>query len=214
MNNFDMSSTGTNIELFVYYDCEEANEIFDMSINRISNYFYSYDFDCEYLEDILDLSKFSKLRKQEIKDFWECLSTCDDFCYRDKEPTKQEYIDSFKNQHISNFTQFGDIDALPLKSNIQLHTTRGYSQGDTAHCFYLDKQPNKAIESHIDNIFWDVPIRIRLVCDDYDLDGHELDLDLYEWDKEKFLDIVDKLDINEYAKNWIRNNTPEKPDYL
>lgn len=115
------------------------------------------------------------------------------------------------------------LDALQgyLTERVEVHTTRGYSQGDCEDVFIFgmkDDTDEACVHEIIDHLFWDAPVTVRLDIGDgsYYLDECK---DVYNYDKDECVEyfakaLADKYKDTEAFKEYLREILPEYPDYV
>lgn len=225
MNNYDQCSSGQNIDFIVFYDTSLAQIYFDdwlkgydgYEVNRIDlggrdNHLYLIgDADKPYYLK----SELNKLSKNAIFELWGNY----DFGYN------VELNDYKKSEYIADLMQvtirrrYGYLASQYGWREIQSHIphdhyiSRGYNQGDAVIIVKIDGL-TESYKKYIDNIFWDCPISMRA-----DINGREYYDDCflndqYEWDADAVKVNIQKLDISDYAKNWLIQHLPECPSWL
>lgn len=212
-NNFDTSSTGTNIEFFGCYDTDLSKIEFDENFDVIQRthrgdaclcFFTDYG-QIEAPEKIGDVYKIRQgtTKNDLLKLDW---YNSENFFI-----IKSEILD----KPLKDWEDYSDI--LELKKDFEIITTKGYCQGDccdvlinkTALRKLWGNVPDiKALSDDIDHYFWDCPISanfiINGVCYDYDLDR-------YEWQREEFIKQVS--DDSGISEDVLSSLAPEILDY-
>jgi len=218
-NNFDHSSTGTNLELSCVWDTYLSQHYFDesFSILQYSSYrqnsilFFSqygnidvsdFDFkDVSNYENVTPKALLKALIKCEgftdysdIKDLLlevgTTSDTLDDLCYS---------IDYYLGEELDEFLKEN------FTPNYAIIESIGYSQGDYSEVII----PKQVIETYkgqtietignylsedIDHLIWDAPLYCRLtINNDDEVYIDSLFDDRYTYDKDTILDNVDKL---------------------
>jgi len=206
-NNFDMSSTGTNIEAVAYWDVDisqyefkENFEILQHSGYRTSTVAYYIDNGnvkgADDIEFTIEGERGEKERfylyyvsgnSEGLKDWTddELNESILDAC---EERVTLVNMDDFSKVMLKDFKL-----TLRASKNIEKLVTRGYSQGDYATVYYCPNDleavwGNAVKESELqdifDRLFWDAPIyaRINVNGEDYHYGG-----DRYEFEREAFL---------------------------
>jgi hypothetical protein len=241
--NFDQSSTGLNIELSIFKDTDQSGRDFKECVNIIQQCGYRQYTIAAYTDfgnidpdfDFNDPSNYDFTKKDLIAamkkvNIWD-QETAKYKGYDLYKATKQELIDFAKEEY--NYSDFAEFLENFTPNFIKI-STRGNCQGDFAEVIfskkviaYLEKECNKpfsellpALETTIDNLFWDSPIYARLTVngEEYYLDG--LLPDLYDYDRDliadRFIKVYGCLFSSENLKiivDFLSDNLPEYPDY-
>lgn len=225
MNNFDISSNGDNIEFSCHYDISLANSYFDewlkgytdktvkqINLGGRDNYLYLIgDSDKPYYTKT-ELQKMSKKTLFDLMYDYDLLSYSAEL----NDYKKSEYIEDLLNvtilRHYEYLASIKETDS----GKYPVYATCGYSQGDYAEYCYIGEMP-EGYKDYINHLFWDCPIYIyaqvnekEFYTDDFMGNGS----DCYSWDKGLIEDNISKLDISDYAKNWLIENLPDYPSYL
>ncbi len=217
-NNFDMSSTGLNIEFNGYLNTDIARIHFNESIIESANVFHRaslYFYDCAPCtnvqadrKDIYEaLNSFNKTSTGGIngRDFIEL------WRYEFGRTKKVGFDDACRFVYEQayyqfNWREYGEIIAYLLPADYDYFITRGYSQGDAEFVVH----PKGYSTESIDNLFWDVPIFAVLTVDGEEFYFDEHVKNLYRWKKDEILIII-KTHFNQAVYDWCVNNLP---DYL
>jgi hypothetical protein len=221
MNNFDVSSSGENIELNIFYDTDLAQLYYSefesentrLSFGRDNLLFLIGDSSGPYYSklDLLALSKqalFNLCLDYELIGYGAGLN----------DYLKSEYISDLLNISIerhykyllANYTWHG----LGEKIAHDYYISRGYSQGDAVYIVSIDKPINNENRRAIDNILWDSPISIYA-----DINGLEfytddfLGDDYYVYNVDAIAEKIRAFDISDYAKAWLIKALPAQPSY-
>ena len=220
-NNFDMSTSGVNIQVDCFFDNLQAQTDFDNEIirlGRVSNYRLSTNlFGVLSCADIIRIGDFCTFKKgikkadlialaDELPDFYDGES------YTVKE-LKAEIMDASPEMILNDYWRAGN--GLKLKTGFELYNTRGYSQGDSADVL-IKSTDNKDFINHL---FWDSPIYciVNINREDFyywDVDG----VDSYDWKKEKMINyVVNAVNVDddkkEYIKKTLADLLPDYPEY-
>lgn len=208
INNFTRPAEGKPaLELSVFYDTEFSRSLFEDNVQQLCYTHYGHDL-ClafytdsntvpvpEYVSDVVSLSDLPEETIIEIAERF------------DYSPLA-ELRDEVANWHLDDLSDEDYIWLVGLPtSRYGVKTTRGYSQGDCCNVIYaLAHEPSREL---LDHLFWDAPVYCDLTVDGehFQLGGD------YEYDKEKIIENYDGKDA-EYVKEWLRDNLPERPDYL
>jgi len=230
-NNFDMSSTGTNIEAVAYWDVDisqyefkENFEILQHSGYRTSTVAYYIDNGnvkgADDIEFTIEGERGEKERfylyyvsgnSEGLKDWTddELNESILDAC---EERVTLVNMDDFSKVMLKDFKL-----TLRASKNIEKLVTRGYSQGDYATVYYCPNDleavwGNAVKESELqdifDRLFWDAPIhaRVNVNGEDYYYDG-----DRYEFEREAFLkQVAEQSGASYEALDAI---LPKEPSY-
>lgn len=222
MNNLDTSSSGENISLDVYYDTDltriyyedfingaDGNKVYTISDNREILAYLIGDYEKPYYKK----AELTKMKKAELFELW--LSY--ELGYNDK-LTKADYISDLLSTTIAQHYDF--IFNENNWNNVSDYFTnpyfisRGYSQGDAVYIIDVDADYDVLTQSESTNhILWDTPIRINLSVNDDDELGYELLDNCYDYEKDKVIENINKLEISDYAKTWINEHLPDQPFY-
>jgi hypothetical protein len=241
--NFDQSSTGLDIELSIFKDTDQSQRDFEECFNIIQQCGYHQHTIAAYTDfgnidpdfDFNDSTNYDFTKKDLIAamkkvNIWD-QETAKYKGYDLYKATKQELIDFAKEEY--NYSDFAEF-LENFTPNFVKVSTRGNCQGDFAEVIfskkvitYLEKECNKpfsellpALETTIDNLFWDSPIyaRIEIESQEYYLD--ELLPDLYNYDKDQmiadFIRVYGSQFTEEKLKivvDFLSDNLPEYPDY-
>ena len=224
MNNFDKSSIGENIEFFCEYDTDLACMYFDEFINNASG-----DMPLKAYRDrrgtidyivIGDLSEkkykkaeLQKLIKTELHEL--CIrydlidSYLDISAYKKDELISCLLALTLENVYDFLYDEKNSRYDLPYDFN-----SCGYSQGDSVLINILDNAPFKPSQAYIDNILWDCPIYIRANINNVDYyEDSFLSDNYYEWNRGSIIENIKKLNVSDYAKNWLIQHLPDYPKY-
>lgn len=215
-NNFDMSSSGVNIDAVCYYDTIQATDNFKYFISKQQadgNTLYIYG---DSILTIGDFCKFAPhVKKQDLVDLADELPDWDGSDYADYTMSElREKILKANPAMILN-RYWTDYSAISIKPEYTLQRTVGYSQGDIARVLV----PVKELNNHgfIDHLFWDSPVYCRVEINGTEYYWDEICENEYDWDKEKMINYVcsnlrDGIDSN-YVRAVLESILPETPDY-
>lgn len=243
MNNFDMSSTGTNIELTINHDCGMASVMFGESITKVGdlNVFTS----CE----TIDASEYEKeynvtdaaleLFKKYFKHVFNCdfsVSIDDDVEILldelgmdvTEETDVNDLLESIRS-HCGDAESYCKFLEEHFEAKFFTLTTRGYSQGDEREviipfelleAFGLPTTQESAdtCQVEIDHLFWDAPIYANLVVDGEEYSLHNNLKDLYNYSKEEVVKIAKEMvedeTKHEIVVEFLKENLPDTLDYV
>lgn len=223
MNNFDTSSSGENISLDVFYDTDLAQIYYqDFIVGADGNQVYKIESSREVIAYLIGDSdkpyykkyQLAKMKKAELIALWLDY----DLGYYDIDIYKKsELIDELLNVSIARRYEW--LWSMYNWHEFKDHFThgyfisRGYSQGDAVYIINVGADYDVcAQQESINHILWDTPVSLRLSVNDDD-EFYDLLNDEYEYDADKIIENVNKLDIDDYAKTWIAENMPSEPEY-
>lgn len=226
MNNHDMSNTGENIEFNVFYDTDlsqiyfdewlngaDGNKVEQIDLGGRDNYLYLIgDSDAPYYKK----SQFSTMRKADIFELW--LNYEFGYNVEINDYPTHEYISDLLTVSIkrhyewiaSQYSWHELSDKIPHDSFI----SRGYSQGDAVYIVSIDQAIDKPMRESIDHILWDCPVYIRAEINGHEFYEDSFLTDIYNYDTDEIKANIKKLDISDYAKQWLCDKLPSDPDYL
>ena len=220
-NNFDQSSTGTNLELSIFRDIDMAQTDFDENFETIdappyyrsSRLFYTGQGEDEKPKYLPDCYDFSACTYRDFRAF--CLEQgCSDAI-----DTVQHKFDNFNTWEDYAVELLYSVtiseamrDGFPSIANAPLlyvvSTATGYCQGDYAEI--LHKPLTFEVGDMFDNLLFNQPVYIRL-----DVDGEEYQLedslkDSYEYEKEDVLKYCkETLKLDNKILTWLELELPE-----
>lgn len=225
MNNFDMSSTGENIEFFCFYDTSLAQMNYDyfaeyeakrLDFGRNSAIFLVGDCDASHYTK----SKLARMSKQALYDLCHDLeligwsARIDDF-------VKADLIDALMEVSHKDYYELATkmYSWHDFANHIEhdWYISRGYSQGDAVYIVSLQEAMTKSYRDYIDHVLWDAPICVRakieskIASQDFDTE-YFLD-DEYTWDKRVIADKIAVLPVGNDAKAFLLANLPDYPSY-
>lgn len=221
MNNLDTNSQGEVINLDLFYDNDlssisysdfeagaDGNQVTRIESSRDTLALLIGDSEKPYYKK----SQLNKMRKSELLELFYSYVLgygCDDL-------TKSELIDDLMNVTISRFYNMLNAEYSWHKfgENIphNYFISRGYSQGDAIYIIDVgaDYDVIKG-KNYINSLLWDTPV--TLILNINGVDYYDLIDDCYNFDYHKTIENIKKLDVSEYAKNWIVSNLPKEPNY-
>lgn len=232
-NNYDKSSTGTDIEFRGFMDIDASRREFEENIKIIQHDGYSTTSIGYYIEngnvDGPDAVKFKikgkKADKIKYLVFNSTLAPSDIRSFKvdelDAEIRALEEDVNLINYALDKLPNITGLEFIPNKNLIVL-TTRGYSQGDYAKVLYCPEDLEKAwgnapkqedIQTSVDHYYWDCPVYAVMEVNKEEFNfwdsPHD---DSYLWDKEKFIAYVsEKSGVD---KEKLNPFVPEDLDYL
>lgn len=203
-NNFDVSSSGVNIECTAFYDTGKSRRDFEENFKILQHDGYRTSTKAYYIDN-------GNVEDDDAITF-ELQGTEDDIKaalkkdgYEDDDDTAKDALEIFETSYgekitLLNYEDFNQVYApLSVKPSkaIEKTTTRGYSQGDYAEVFYCPedlekcwgKKPDESeLQKIFDHLFWDSPVYATVKINDDEFSyWDQPDYDEYEWDREKFL---------------------------
>lgn len=222
MNNFDESSSGTNIELSVGYDRDLASMYYEYFATENTRLEFARDSSVFLLGDVTKpyykKSELTRMKKADLIDIFDNF----DLGYYNDELSKMDKIDLIdcvigENITIKKYYEYlisqYSWNSISEHINHSYYISHGYSQGDAIYIISIDEELTDGYKKYIDNILWDCPVYISLTIDDVEYKDDELLNDMYEYDKNSVIEKVKLLDITEHAKEWIADNLPNEPKY-
>ncbi|WP_419833705.1 hypothetical protein [Endozoicomonas atrinae] len=228
-NNFDMSSTGLNIELTCFYDCARAQYDFSESFTYIkqykqhvfshygnvdvSNFEKTFKVNCTARELFIRYHQFANNSDPRyLRDLIRELNSYDDI-QPIRHCTKEVMLNAIRNHCYDHqgYVEFMEKHFEPDYFELE---TRGYSQGDYARVIIpnevlttcgldLTEANADSFQQEIDHLFWDAPLFFRVTIDGNEFDFVEY-LGEYDYDKSKALDVADKHLLSDYPKPMQR----------
>lgn len=226
MNNFDMSSSGQNIEFWCHYDVDLATIFYEefvrteakrLEMGRNSALFLVGDSSANYYTK----AQLSKMSKKEL------FGLCMDLDLLDWRTELNDYLrvdyeDVLMGVSIEDYYKLAiEVNTwhdLPQAITHEWYVSRGYSQGDAVYIVSLDKPIDKWMRQHIDRILWDCPISIRARVESklcwQEFDEEYFLEDEYCWDVEQVKNKIQVLPVNDYVKGFLVESLPDYPSYL
>lgn len=236
-NNYDQSSTGTNLDLRCFYDGDLASDTFADNFSVIQHggykatacYFFTNCGQVEKPDYLSNCYDFTGADYRAFRAF--CLEQCvqskaaggyADCTARDVIEEKRQGFETWKEYAIELLDEMGIVEAMRdgfpdiegAKVLFEVATARGYSQGDYAKILFKREDWMKDNPSHIFSQFiFQQEIYCRL-----DVDGKEYHLseglaDSYEYEKEELIAYAKEQGLSEYVTGWLSENLPDCPNY-
>ena len=226
-NNFDQSSTGFDIELCIFRDCDLAQMYYEEFISGVDGtYVKRYQDrrgDLDFLAIWADkedaqtlqapLSGFQQMEFDELEHLYELHSGELFYGEEDEREVMEDWL-------ASNLTAEMDMDSR-YKEMVGWHElecdyiSRGYSQGDAVKVWLSDKAKEEMSyllnSKYIDNILWDAPVYGLLLVDGVEYYLHEMLDDNYAYDKDELIKNFCKHhdDMSEAVYQFLESNLPE-----
>ena len=226
IDNYDTSSTGTDIELSVFWDGESSRMDFEdnfQSVDTRGTYWIaSQEKDSiRYASECLD---FSECSYKDLRKF--CLS-----CYDSVRECMEEKLCDWGNERgtwiefakecIDEFSLADHMrDGFPSIDNAKLlygvQQAQGSCQGDWALVLYRldDWNEDSNLFEIFSRMFFQAPLRCTLAVDGEEHFLCENIKDLYEYDRNEILEIVKRLNLGEQVEEFVESRLPEWPQYL
>ena len=209
MNNFDCSSTGTNIELSAFKDTCEGQYLYQEEVQTITgdlvclNYYYD-----EYLKDHTitrsqlwhDVFKVEGMNAREFLEY-----------YREYSYSKTLSFDGAL-KFIDEYYKVSDHINAVLPVNLVSAGVTGYSQGDYSEVIIrVDSEDANMYE----NLIYGTPCYIVLTVDGEEYSIHSEMINEYDYDKDDVIAICkDTFKLSDYVIEWLDDNLPEYLDYV
>lgn len=233
-NNFDKSSTGTDIEFVCQYDRDRSQYEFDENIEVIQHSGYSNTSIGYYIDNGnvpgADEIKFTvkgttKAIIESAKKYTYAYSDLVAADGKELEDIKAEIVAVFEDINLINYAmdklpKIEGLEIMPNKNLIVL-TSRGYSQGNYAKVIYCPEDlekcwgnmpTQKSIQKMVDHYYWDSPIYARFKINGTEYAYEDTPFyDDYEWKRREFIEYVSKE--SGVAKDVLKNFVPEYPEY-
>ena len=220
-NNFDMSSSGVNIDAVCYYDTIQAADNFRTFISeqhsdRYTLYIYGVRDEDEEIVTIRDFCKFAPhVKKQDLIDLADELPDWDGGDYADYTMSELREMILKANPAMILNRYWAESSTISIKPEYTLQRTVGYSQGDIERVLIPSGDLND--RGFIDHLFWDSPVYCRVEINGTEYYWDEVFESEYDWDKEKMINYVcsnlkDGIDP-EYVRKTLGYLLPETPDW-
>lgn len=238
-NNFDISSTGTDIEVSVFRDTDRSQRDFDDNIKMLRHSGYSTTSIGYYVDNgnVPDHDEIKFIVKGNKKDLLKFVLAEGNY-YAKNEITKMKKaelqeaaIDSLGYHEKISLLTLEDINKYNLKdSNLELIADKalecvnitGYSQGDYAKVWYCPEDLQKAwgnapdkekLKEEFTHYFYDAPVYGEVIINGKEYHYSDMpEYQDYEWEGDKFAAYVAKesgVDVE-----TIKKLLPKHPDYL
>lgn len=207
VNNFDLSSTGTNIEAVAYWDTDisqyefkENFEILQHSGYRTSTVAYYIDNGNVKGADDIEFTIEGDRSEKERFYLYFISGDSEGLKYWTDDELNESILDAYGERvSVLNMEDFENVMlkdfklTLKASKNIEKLVTRGHSQGDYATVYFCrddlaqaggNEAKDDDLQDIFDHLFWDAPIyaRINVNGEDYHYEG-----DRYEFEREAFL---------------------------
>lgn len=225
MNNFNLSSTGYNVELTIFFDCGISRFEFEENFKLVScdsfsllndRYrgvnIYAYqlpDFDLFDLDNwaIPSKSKLYDLILNEL--FNGCTGTFntetrDQFSKYSYQLTKLELLEFLADTYEPDYQ---DFIIKHFEPKFTVVSSRGHCQGDYVEVIYFKEDYNGNENLDFDNEIWNAPIYARFTVNDEEFYIDEHLKDPYNYDEDEIEAIIEELinDSNIEDKQLVIN---------
>jgi hypothetical protein len=220
MNNFDVSSTGENIEFNCFYDSDLAQILYNefesentrLNFGRDNSLFLIGDASAPYYSR-LDLMALSKQALYDLCLDYELIGYSAEL----NDYKKSEYIADLLSISIERHYQFliSGNNWFHIGENIahDYYVSRGYSQGDSVYIVSIDKPIDNSLRRCIDNILWDSPISMYANVNGSEFETDDFLFYHYVYDTEAISERISRFNISDYAKAWLIKALPSEPSY-
>ena len=233
-NNFNCNSRGLAIELFVQYDNESSQWIFDDNFTHIKNDTYWYSTwnniqapDCFY--DLYDITEPDKETSYEI--------LVDNFNYDleeleednwDKDRILEEVMDNYSfPEDLDDFNDMLNYNNITYDKLYEIVYSRGYCQGDAVTVLISTKLRNvygladdvdlvDNVQEDINHFLWDSPLYCRITINDREYYSETFDGSYEYFDRDIFIKEIleeykdDGLDMD-LLKEELKRLIPDEP---
>lgn len=180
-NNFDKSSTGTDLECVCFFDTGESQYQFDEAFRIVQSSSYSKNTIAYYIcggqvESDLDIKyKVNGLRTKQIEYLAANSSTWEeqDIAEWSDDEIQAELLSDL-NPCVYDLCEHALVETgltITMNKNVNKLITRGYSQGDYAEVYYCPDDletlwgaivQDKDIKPIVNHLFWDCPIYCKV----------------------------------------------------
>ncbi len=231
-NNFDKSSTGTDIEISCFRDTDLSRMYFEEEIEILQHSGYSTT-SVGYFNGQGDKSDTVKMTLKgttaailaAARHYTSAYSDIVAASGDELEEVKAEIIGQFEDIDLIHYAldRLPEIEGLEIvpNKNIIVLTTRGYSQGDYAKVMYCPEDLEKcwgnypkqeSIQEQVNHLYWDAPIYCRFTINGTEYIYDDMpEADMYDFKREKFIQYVAKE--SGIKAETLESFVPEYPDY-
>jgi len=218
VNNYNQSSTGTDLELICGLDTDISQMYFQESFIRLDNHYYFYS-DLRTVPDCpSDCYDFSKCTEKDFRVFvWENYTGTMRQLIEERNMISDDWkefaIERMDDETLKYYMQedFPEINNAVL--NYTVVGIKGYSQGDYASILCHNNDIFDGITTYFSNLFFDAPIYCRITVDEEDFYLDEGLTDPYTWNQEEIIDYAKKQKLSGAVIKWLQANLPDYPDY-
>ena len=234
IDNFDTSTTGTEIELSISRDAdasridyEEAFKTYEYSGYRTTHtvFYKGWDDSVDVPESVDDCLDLTNVSQKEARNWIVEQNKSDYFTARDIVQHCQQFHDhDWLEYLVEELSELSIVDCIRNEFpdiGIQKYETTsatGYSQGDYTNVLYDPSNfKNGTVPfDFFSNLIYNSPVYARVEIDGEEYYIDELLDDAYEWDKDSVAEKIRdaKWDgVSEESIDWICENLPEYPEY-
>ncbi len=232
-NNFDKSSTGTDIEISCFYDTDVSRMNFKENIEIVQHSGYSTTSIGYYIDngnvEGKDKIRFKVKGTKAAKVKYLVSQTSFDakeIRTWDTDTLDTEILGYEEDVNLINYA----LDKMPAapeglefvpNKNLEVITTRGYCQGDYAKVIYCPEDlkecwgndPVQAnIQKMVDHYYWDAPIYCQFTINGEEYNYYDCpEYDDYNWKRDEFIAYVAKE--SKVPAETLEKFVPEYPDY-
>ena len=231
-NNFDKSSTGTDIELSCFYDTDLSRMYFEEEIeilqhsgyrNTSVGYFHGQGDNSDTVKFIVKGERDKKIQ------FLEGVTNFDvsEISSWDTDTLDSEILGNLEDINLINYAldkieSPEGLEIIPNKNIITL-TTRGYCQGDYAKVLYCPEDLEKcwgspakqeSIQEQVNHLFWDSVIYCKFTINGKEYDYYDAPVcseDSYGFKRDKFIEYVAKE--SGVSVEILESFVPDYPEY-
>ena len=239
MNNFNTCKEMEDIEMSIFFDNGMSQMDFDDNFKIIEHSSYgdcsSYLFYTGYNEievpsHVSDCFDFSNCTEKDYRAF--CIEYApENMSFRDIVAEKNDSYSWRNGSWESLADEWLNQDGLPdaMRNGFPIITNaiglydcvsiHGYSQGDYSTVLY-QVEPDSFLEDSskaravFTNLVFDSPLYACATVDGEEIYLDEGISDRYTYDKSELCDYIDKQELSDIAKEWLKDNLPEYPDYI
>ncbi len=233
-NNFDKSSTGTDIECSCFYDTDMSRMNFEENFKMLQHNSYSTTSVAYYIDNgnVPDDSKVKFIVKgtREVREKYFLDNgryyNAEEVKAWDDETLNEEILSNEEDVNLINYAleripdTVEGLEFVPNKNLIVLATC-GYSQGDYAAVNNCPDDLEKAwgkmpeqkdIQALVNHLFWDAPIYCQVTINGKEYSYYDApEYDDYKWNRDEFIKYVSKE--SGIKKENLENFIPENPEY-
>lgn len=241
LNNFDCSSTGTNIELNIFWDTDRGASDYDESFANVDNetvFTLFGNLDVSDWEKTFNTPDETKILFKDYLAWYtgKCPSLALFSTIRDlmnelecnMNTPVSELLESIEALECSrsNYVDFLEQNYSPKFFKV---TSRGYSQGDCKEIIIPHEllEMNKeevtqdnanSYSSLIDHLCWDQPLYCRIEVNDEEIDLIEGVKCTYTYDKREIIDnfenaFAGKPSTKSLVSQWLNEHLPQHPKH-
>lgn len=243
-NNFDVSSTGLNLELSIYrclstagvwWDdfVQDADGLSDRLIYRDNRGGVNFIVLCRDKDALFyPLDELEKMEQERLENLWD---SYDVGLYTDISEMSVSELAAEIHAYVTVEAAYNLLaEVINWQSLPYDFIATGYSQGDAVKVLIHDDGEGESIDwyesrkniftrQHIENLLYDVPIQGNLIVNGLEFYLDEMDLDPYETDKDKIIDtlyteVKDNTQLTtaelHQIEKWLQTNVPDYIDHV